>query len=84
MGVEAHVCVLQTTLDLLYNNFNPVVVSDCIGSASDYDKEVAIWRMRDVGSVITSCESILFELCREAGTDEFRELLKLVKERKDA
>ena len=84
MGVEAHVCILQTTLDLLYNNFNPVIVKDCIGSADDQDKQVAVWRMRDVGSVITSCESILLELCREAGTEEFRELLKLLKERKDA
>lgn len=84
MGLEAHVCILQTTLDLLYNNFNPVIVEDCMSSSSLKDKEVAIWRMRDVGSVITTCESILFELCREAGTDEFKKLLKLVKERKDA
>ncbi|MBN1952665.1 MAG: isochorismatase family protein [Bacteroidales bacterium] len=84
MGLETHVCILQTTLDLLYNNFNPVIVHDCVGSSSETDKEVAIWRMRDVGSVITTCESILFELFREAGTDEFKELLKLVKERKDA
>ena len=84
MGLEAHVCILQTTLDLLYNNFTPVIVYDCVSSSSELDKEVALWRMRDVGSVITTCESIIFELCREAGTDEFKELLKLVKERKDA
>jgi len=84
MGVEAHVCVLQTTLDLLYNNFNPVVVEDCIGSSKENDKRVALWRLRDVGSVITTYESILFELCRESGTPEFKELLKLIKERKDA
>ncbi len=84
MGIEAHVCVLQTALDLMYNNFNPVIVEDCIGSANENDKKVSLWRMRDVGSVITTCESILFELCRESGTDEFREILKLVKERKDA
>lgn len=84
MGVEAHICILQTTLDLLYNNFNPVIVEDCIGSCNENDKKVAIWRMRDVGSVITTSESMLFELCREAGTDEFNELLKLLKEYKDA
>ena len=84
MGVEAHVCVLQTALDLLYNNFNPVVVEDCIGSMHENDLQISILRMRDVGSVITTCESILFELCREAGTDEFREILKLVKERNNA
>ncbi len=80
MGVEAHICILQTTLDLIYNNFNPVIVEDCIGASNENDKKVAIWRMRDVGSVITTSESMLFELCREAGTDEFKELLNLLKE----
>jgi hypothetical protein len=84
MGLEAHICVLQTTIDLLYNNFNPVIVDDCIGSSTENDKKVAVWRMRDVGAVVTTCESILFELCREAGTAEFKEILKLLKERKDA
>ena len=84
MGIEAHVCVLQTALDLMYNNFNPVIVEDCIGSSEENDKRVSIWRMRDVGSVITTCESMLFELCRESGSEEFNELLKLVKERKNA
>ena len=83
-GVEAHVCILQTALDLLYNNYNPVVVEDCIGSADENDKRVSIWRMRDVGSMITTSESILFELCRESGTDEFKEILQLVKEKKHA
>jgi nicotinamidase-related amidase len=84
MGMEAHVCVLQTTLDLLYNNYNPVVVEDCIGSFSENDKRVALWRMRDVGSVVTTVESIFFELCRESGTDEFKEILDLIKSRRDA
>ncbi|MBN1599639.1 MAG: hydrolase [Bacteroidales bacterium] len=84
IGLEAHICILQTTLDLLYNNFNPVIVEDCIGSSRETDKKVAVWRMRDVGSVITTSESMLFELCREAGTDEFKEILKLVKEYQDA
>jgi nicotinamidase-related amidase len=84
IGVEAHVCILQTVLDLLYNNFNPVVVEDCIGSSRENDKRVSLWRMRDIGVVITTYESILLELCRESGTDEFRGLLKLFKESKDA
>ena len=84
MGIEAHVCVLQTALDLMYNNFNPVIIEDCIGSADDNDKNVSLWRMRDVGSIVTTCESILFELCRESGTEEFDNILKLVKERKNA
>jgi nicotinamidase-related amidase len=84
LGVEAHVCILQTVLDLLYNNYNPVVVEDCIGSSRENDKRVSLWRMRDVGAIITTYESILLELCREAGTNEFRSLLKLFKESKNA
>ncbi len=84
MGLEAHICVLQTALDLMYNNFNPVIVEDCIGSANENDKRVSLLRMRDVGSVVTTCESILFELCRESGTNEFKEIQNLVKERKNA
>ncbi len=84
LGIEAHICILQTSLDLLYNNFNPMIVEDCIGSSAENDKRVALWRMRDVGSLVTTTESILFELSREAGTDEFREILKLIKERKNA
>lgn len=84
MGVEAHVCILQTALDLIYNNFNPVIIEDCIGSSNINDKNVAVWRLRDVGSIITTSESMLFELCREAGTDEFKELLKIIKKNKNA
>ena len=84
MGIESHICILQTALDLLYNNFNPVIVEDCVGSCNPNDKQVAIWRMRDVGSVITTSESMLYELCREAGTPEFKEILKIVKEYRNA
>ena len=78
-GIESHICVMQTALDLLYNNFTPVVVSDAIGSRNPEDLKVALWRMRDVGCVMTTTESILFELCRQAGTPEFKEISKLVK-----
>lgn len=79
MGVESHICVLQTALDLLYNNFNPVIVTDGIGSRYDSDKEIALWRMRDVGCIMTTTESILFELTRSADTPEFKEISKLLK-----
>ena len=79
MGIEAHVCVLQTSLDLLYNNFNPIIVVDAIDSRKPEDKQVALWRLRDVGCILTTYESILFEICRQAGTDEFKALSKLIK-----
>lgn len=79
MGIESHVCVLQTALDLLYNNFNPIIVADAIGSRKQSDMKIALWRMRDVGCIITTTESILLELCAQAGTDEFKEISKLIK-----
>jgi len=78
-GIEAHVCVLQTAIDLMENNYMPVVVADCISSRKPDDKQTAIKRMRQEGIIITSCEAILFELCRAAGTDQFKTISKLVK-----
>jgi hypothetical protein len=78
-GIESHVCVMQTTIDLLERNFVPVVVEDCISSRRLNDKIMAVNRMRRSGAVITTYESILFELLRYSGTDEFRAISKLVK-----
>lgn len=78
IGAEAHISVLQTTLDLMYNNFNPVIIIDAIGASTEDNKKTAFWRMRDIGAVMSTTESILFELCREAGTSEYEEIIKLV------
>jgi nicotinamidase-related amidase len=78
-GIESHVCVLQTTLDLLANGFHPVVVEDCISSRRLSDKMVAIERMRKEGAIITTYESLLFELLRYSGTEQFKAISKLVK-----
>ncbi len=78
-GIESHVCVLQTTIDLLAKGYQPVVVADCISSRKQQDKEVAIERMRQEGAVITTYESILFELARVSGTEKFKAISKLVK-----
>ena len=78
-GIEAHVCVLQTCLDLLSYGYKAVVVSDCISSRNHHDKSVAIERMRQEGAIITTFESILFELTTVAGTDTFKKISKIVK-----
>ena len=79
-GFESHACVLQTTLDLLVKRFLPVVVEDCVSSQREADKRVALERMRQEGARITTCESVLFELLGEAGTETFRQISRLVKE----
>jgi nicotinamidase-related amidase len=78
-GIEAHVCVLQTVIDFHEAGYRAAVVEDCISSRNPLDKRVAVERMRAEGAVITSCESILFELARVAGTDEFKAISRLVK-----
>jgi nicotinamidase-related amidase len=78
-GIEGHVCVLQTCLDLLEEGFLPVVVEDCISSRRIDDKNTAIRRMRQEGALITTMESILFELTRYAGNEIFKRISALVK-----
>ncbi|MFP4565630.1 MAG: isochorismatase family protein [Spirochaetaceae bacterium] len=78
-GIEAHVCLLQTSMDLLEAGYTPVVVEDATSSRRRNDKQVAIERMRHAGVVVTTTESILFELCRYSGTDTFKALSRLVK-----
>ena len=78
-GIETHVCVLQTTIDLLENNYIPVVVQDCVSSRRINDKQIAIERMRKEGAIITTYESILFELLRYSGSEAFKAISKLVK-----
>ena len=78
-GVEAHVCVMQTVLDLLDNGMQPVVIADAIGSRSAYDRRQAIRRMRRAGAVITTTEAILFELCRSSKDPTFKAISQLVK-----
>jgi len=78
-GIEAHVCVLQTALDLVDNNYMPVVVQDCVSSRKKNDFRMAIERMRNERIIITTYESVLFELCRFAGTDSFKQISRLVK-----
>jgi len=78
-GIEAHVCVLQTTIDLLEKNYIPVVVEDCVSSRKLNDKAMAINRMRRMGAIITTYESVLFELLRFSGSEEFKAISRLVK-----
>ena len=78
-GIETHVCVLQTAMDLLALGYRPIVIEDCVSSRKDSDKAVAIHRMRQEGVIISSLESILFELTRFSGTEKFKLISSLVK-----
>lgn len=78
-GIESHVCVLQTAVDLKEAGLNPIVVIDCVSSRTKENIELAKERFRNEGIIMTSYESILFELTRSSGAVEFRIISKLVK-----
>ncbi len=78
-GIETHVCVLQTSIDLLQLGYQPIVIEDCVSSRKLSDKHTAIERMRQEGAIISSLESILFELARFSGNETFKAISKLVK-----
>jgi hypothetical protein len=78
-GIEAHVCVLQTALDLKQTGFQPVLVADCTSSRKETDRQIALNRLQQEGILLTSYESILFELCTVSGTDTFKAISQLVK-----
>lgn len=77
-GIEAHICVAQTALHALVH-YTVHVVSDAVSSRSPHNREVALDRMRQHGVTITSTEMVIYELLGKAGTDQFREALKLIK-----
>ncbi len=78
-GIESHVCVLQTAVDLRNSGLNPVVVMDCVSSRTPGSIELAKERFRFEGIMMTSAESILFELTRSSAAPEFKAISKLVK-----
>ncbi|MEW6569963.1 MAG: hydrolase [Nitrospirota bacterium] len=78
-GMEAHVCVLQTCLGLLQEGHNVHVVKDAVCARSKDNWETGIEFMRDAGAVITSTETVLFQVLRIAGTEEFRAISRRIK-----
>ncbi len=78
-GTEAHVCVLQSAIDLKAEGYNVFLVEDCIGSRTLSNKENAIKRAMGEGILITCCETALFELTAVAGTPHFKVISKIVK-----
>ena len=78
-GIESHICVLQTLIDAKADGMIPVLVTDCISSRLETDKEYAIERAKQEGAIVTTYEALLFELLKEAGTKESRKIQSLIK-----
>ena len=77
-GIEAHVCVMQTALDLLDRGVSVQVVADATGSRHAYDREVGLQRLDRAGATLTTVEAALLELCERAGTPEFKAVQKVI------
>jgi nicotinamidase-related amidase len=77
-GIEAHVCVMQTALDLLDRGVSVQVVTDAVGSRHAHDREVGLARLDRAGATLTTVEAALLELCERAGTPEFKAVQKVI------
>lgn len=80
VGIEAHVCIQQSVLDLLAEGFRVYVPVDAVGSRFEVDYQAALRRMESAGAVLTSTEAVLFEWCEVAGTPEFKAISAIVRE----
>ena len=78
-GIESHVCVFQTTADLLERGINVHVIADAVSSRTPENIEIGLARMAAAGAVISSTEMVLFELLKDARHEKFKELAKLIK-----
>lgn len=78
-GIEAHICVLQTVIDLIALGYQVILVEDCVGSRRENDRRIGIKRAIKEGAILTTYEAILFELTKIAKTDTFKEISRLIK-----
>ncbi|HDP98280.1 MAG TPA: hydrolase [bacterium] len=78
-GIETHVCVQQTALDLMAAGYSVYLVADAVSSRKEIDHQTAIDRMQQQGIIVTTTESVLFELLVESKTPEFKQISQIVK-----
>jgi nicotinamidase-related amidase len=78
-GIESHICVLQTCLDLLERGYIVHVPRDAVDSRTEENWLMALNLMEKAGAVITSTETVIFQILKKAGTKEFKQMLKLIK-----
>ncbi|KZT60237.1 Isochorismatase hydrolase [Calocera cornea HHB12733] len=82
-GIESHICVLQTALDLLRSSYSVHVLADGISSCNSGERQLAISTMRQAGATVTSSESVLYQLMEDASDPRFKAFVTLIKESKE-
>jgi isochorismate hydrolase len=82
-GIETHVCVQQTALDLVSRDFDVFVCADAVGARAKLDHATGLERMRHAGVIVTTTESVLFELCGRCDAPRFKAMLEIIKQRNE-
>lgn len=78
-GIETHICVYMTASDLVKEGYEVEVVQDAVSSRTEANKKIGLEKMKGLGVSVTCVETALYELLGEAGTDEFKKVLKIIK-----
>ncbi len=78
-GIESHICILQTSIELLGQGLNILIPRDAIGSRNQIDNDTAFLRLISSGAVASTTESLICELCKTSSRKEFREISKILK-----
>mgnify|MGYP001427748016 CR=1 FL=1 len=78
-GIESHICILQSSIELLGKGFNILIARDAIGSRHIIDNDTAFLRLISSGAVASTTESLICELCKTSNRKEFREISKILK-----
>lgn len=78
-GIETHICVYQTAIDLLAGGYEVYVLTDAVSSRTQANRQLGLERMKDAGAALTSVEMALFEMLRIAEGDKFKEIARIVR-----
>ena len=78
-GFETHICIQQSVLELLQKGYRVKVISDAMGSRNNLDHKIALQRMLHNDAIITTTESIIFEICKTSDRKEFKEISNIIK-----
>ncbi len=79
IGIETHICIYQTAIDLLANGYEVSVIADAVSSRTESNKQIGLTMLRDAGATLLSTEAALFALLRTAEHPKFKEIARLVK-----
>ena len=78
-GIETHICVYQSAMDLLEKDYNVEVVADATSTRLEHNKEIGLEKIRRAGGQITSVETVLFELQGKATGEQFKQIIEIIK-----